>query len=51
MKKQDIQLITMIVSVIILGVSVKIFGLETTTVVTLGLLISKIILTTTTVIV
>ncbi len=42
MKKKMIELSVMVVSIILLGVSVKIFGLESTTVVTLGLVIGKI---------
>jgi hypothetical protein len=42
MKKKILELVIMVVSIIFLGISVEVFGLENTTVVTLGLIISKI---------
>jgi hypothetical protein len=42
MKKKILELVIMVVSIILLGISVKVFGLESTTIVTFGLIISKI---------
>jgi len=42
MKKKILELAIITVSIIFLGISVKVFGLESTTIVTLGLIIGKI---------